>query len=96
MLQKSIRETLEILTCSSEDFHAGLSAWQENAFRSQMNEAICFLSLQESLKPSDLGYRYPKYFIFENVPGLLSAQAGYCFAKIFDALSEGTSAQIGV
>lgn len=30
----------------------------------------------------------PRYFIFENVPGLLSAQAGYCFAKILDALSE--------
>ncbi len=30
----------------------------------------------------------PRYFIFENVPGLLSAQKGYCFAKILDTLSE--------
>lgn len=30
----------------------------------------------------------PRYFIFENVPGLLSAQGGYCFAKILDTLSE--------
>lgn len=30
----------------------------------------------------------PRYFIFENVPGLLSAQKGYCFAKILDTLCE--------
>ena len=30
----------------------------------------------------------PKYFIFENVPGLLSAQKGYCFAKIIDTLCD--------
>ncbi|MBD5128952.1 MAG: DNA (cytosine-5-)-methyltransferase [Ruminococcaceae bacterium] len=30
----------------------------------------------------------PRYFIFENVPGLLSAQEGYCFAKIIDTLCE--------
>lgn len=30
----------------------------------------------------------PRYFIFENVPGLLSAEKGQCFAAILDALSE--------
>ena len=30
----------------------------------------------------------PRYFIFENVPGLLSAQKGYFFAKILDTLCE--------
>lgn len=30
----------------------------------------------------------PRYFIFENVPGLLSAQQGFCFAKILETLSE--------
>ena len=60
--QDHIRETLEILICSSEGFRASLSAQQENAFRSQMNEATSFLSLQESLKPSDLGILYLKMF----------------------------------
>lgn len=35
-----------------------------------------------------LKVKRPRYFIFENVPGLLSAQEGYCFAKILDTLSE--------
>lgn len=30
----------------------------------------------------------PQYFIFENVPGLLSAEKGLCFAKILETLSE--------
>lgn len=30
----------------------------------------------------------PRCLIFENVPGLLSAQKGYCFAKILDSLCE--------
>ena len=30
----------------------------------------------------------PRYFIFENVPGLLSAEKGRCFKEILDTLSE--------
>lgn len=30
----------------------------------------------------------PRYCVFENVPGLLSAQQGFCFAKILETLSK--------
>lgn len=60
--RKSILKTLRILTCSSAVFPASRLVMRAGVYRSLIREVLSFLSLQESLKPSDLGILYLKTF----------------------------------
>lgn len=60
--RKSIRKTLKILTSSSAVFRANHSATRAAVYRSLIRGVLSFLSLQESLKPSDLAILSLKTF----------------------------------